>query len=218
MIDNMNWCENQYINPLTIALQPQPALCDTYEVSDDKLTYTFHLRDGIQWSNGEPVTAADFVYAWLKQMSADATNGYSFIMTDYIVNGQEYNEGSVEASEVGVKAVDDQTLEVQLKSPTPYFLNLTTMDMFFPVNEAFCEEQGTNFALSPDSMLYCGPYVITDYDPAVGVTFAKNDNYWDKDNVAIEDAQVRVNQRCSCSFKVHTRLVSFPRLSLILLT
>ena len=172
--------------------QPQPALCDTYEVSDDKLTYTFHLRDGIQWSNGEPVTAADFVYAWLKQMSADATNGYSFIMTDYIVNGQEYNEGSVEASEVGVKAVDDQTLEVQLKSPTPYFLNLTTMDMFFPVNEAFCEEQGTNFALSPDTMLYCGPYVITDYDPAVGVTFAKNDNYWDKDNVAIEDAQVRV--------------------------
>ena len=66
------------------------------------------------------------------------------------------------------------------------------MDMFFPVNEAFCEEQGTNFALSPDTMLYCGPYVITDYDPAVGVTFAKNDNYWDKDNVAIEDAQVRV--------------------------
>lgn len=52
--------------------QPQPALCDTYEVSDDKLTYTFHLRDGIQWSNGEPVTAADFVYAWLKQMSADS--------------------------------------------------------------------------------------------------------------------------------------------------
>ena len=172
--------------------QPQPALCDTYEVSDDKLTYTFHLRDGIQWSNGEPVKAADFVYAWLKQMSADATNGYSFIMTDYIVNGQEYNEGSVDASEVGVKAVDDQTLEVQLKSPTPYFLNLTTMDMFFPVNEAFCEEQGTDFALSPDNMLYCGPYVITDYDPAVGVTFAKNDNYWDKDNVAIEDGQVRV--------------------------
>ena len=62
---------------------------------------------------------------------------------------REYNEGSVEASEVGVKAVDDQTLEVQLKSPTPYFPNLTTMDMFFPVNEAFCEEQGTNFALSP---------------------------------------------------------------------
>lgn len=142
--------------------------------------------------NGEPVTAADSVYAWLKQMSGDATNGYSFIMTDYIVNLPEYNEGTVDASEVGVKAVDDQTLEVQLKSPTPYFLNLTTMDMFFPVNEAFCEEQGTNFALSPDNMLYCGPYVITSYDPAVGVTFEKNDNYWDKDNVAIEDAQVRV--------------------------
>ena len=101
--------------------QPQPALCDTYDVSDDKLTYTFHLRDGIQWSNGDPVKAGDFVFSWLKQMSAEATNGYSFIMNDYIVNGQEYSEGTVEADEVGVKAVDDQTLEVQLKNPTPYF-------------------------------------------------------------------------------------------------
>ena len=80
--------------------KPQPALCDTYEVSDDKLTYTFHLRDGIQWSNGDPVKASDFVFAWLKQMSSDATNGYSFIMTDYIVHGAEYNEGTVEADQV----------------------------------------------------------------------------------------------------------------------
>lgn len=118
--------------------------------------------------------------------------------------------GSVEASEVGVKAVDDQTLEVQLKSPTPYFLNLTTMDMFFPVNEAFCEEQGTNFALSPDTMLYCGPYVITDYDPAVGVTFAKNDNYWDKDNVAIRRCTGSCNQRCCSCIKRISGWRAFP--------
>jgi oligopeptide transport system substrate-binding protein len=172
--------------------KPQPALCESYEVTDDKLTYTFHLREGLEWSNGTPVTASDFVFSWLKQMSIDATNGYSFIMTDYIVNGQEYNEGTVEADEVGVKAIDDSTLEVQLMNPTPYFLSLTTMVMFFPVNEEYYNEVGDQFALSPEDMIYCGPYVITEYDPAVGVTFAKNENYWDKDNVQIEDAKVRV--------------------------
>ncbi len=64
--------------------EAQPALAESYDVSDDKLTYTFHLRDGLQWSDGTPLTASDFVFSWLKQMSADATNGYSFIMTDYI--------------------------------------------------------------------------------------------------------------------------------------
>ncbi len=91
------------------------------------------------------------------------------------------------------------------------------MDMFFPVNEAFCEEQGTNFALSPDSMLYCGPYVITDYDPAVGVTFAKNDNYWDKDNVAIEDAQVRVIKDAAAALSAY-QAGELSRLNLILQT
>ena len=183
--------------------QPQPALCDTYDVSDDKLTYTFHLRDGIQWSNGDAVKASDFVFSWLKQMSAEATNGYSFIMNDYIVNGQEYSEGTVEADEVGVKAVDDQTLEVQLKSPTPYFTNLCTMAMFFPVNEEFYNSVGDQYGLTPDNMVYCGPYVITEYDPAVGVTFAKNDNYWDKDNVQIENAKVRVMKDASAAYNAY---------------
>lgn len=172
--------------------KPQPALCDTYEVSDDKLIYTFHLREGIRWSNGESITANDFVFAWLKQMGAEATNGYSFIMNDYIVNAQEYSEGTAKAEDVGAKAVDDQTFEVTLKSPTPYFINLTTMVMFFPVNEKFYTEQGDKYALAPENMLYSGPYTITEYDPSVGVTLAKNDKYWDKDNVQIADAKIRV--------------------------
>ncbi|MDD3794766.1 MAG: peptide ABC transporter substrate-binding protein [Lachnospiraceae bacterium] len=183
--------------------KPQPALCDTYEVSDDKLTYTFHLRDGIKWSNGDPITAGDFVFSWLKQMSAEATNGYSFIMTDYIVNGQEYSEGTAEADTVGVKALDDQTLEVQLKNPTPYFTNLCTMIMFFPVDEAFYESVGDQYALAPDSMVYSGPFTITEYDPAVGATFVKNDNYWDKDNVQISNAKVRVMKDAAAAFNAY---------------
>lgn len=183
--------------------QPQLALCDTYELSDDKLTYTFHLRDGLQWSNGDPVKASDFVFSWLKQMSAEATNGYSFIMNDYIINGQEYSEGTVEADEVGVKAIDDQTLEVQIKSPTPYFTNLCTMAMFFPVNEEFYNSVGDQYGLSADDMVYCGPYVITEYDPAVGVTLAKNENYWDKENVQIENAKVRVIKDTAAAYNAY---------------
>lgn len=111
--------------------EAQPALAESFDVSDDKLTYTFHLREGLQWSNGTPLTAKDFVFSWLKQMSAEATNGYSFIMTDYIVNGAEYNEGKVSGEEVGVKAVDDKTFQVTLKAPTPYFSRLTVLCQFF---------------------------------------------------------------------------------------
>lgn len=181
---------------------PQPALCEKFELSEDKSNYTFHLRDA-KWSNGEPVKAEDFVFAWLKQMSADAGNGYSFIMTDYIVNGEEYNAGTAKAEDVAVKAVDDKTLEVSLKSPTPYFLNLTTMTMFFPVNEKFYNEQGEKFSISPENMLFCGPYQITEYDPSVGVSFVKNEQYWDKDNVKIEKAKVRVMKDASAALNAY---------------
>lgn len=183
--------------------EAQPALAKSYDISDDKLTYTFHLRDGLQWSDGTPLTASDFVFSWLKQMSADATNGYSFIMTDYIVNGIEYNEGKVGADEVGVKAVDDKTFQVTIKAPTPYFARLTVLCQFFPLNEAYVTSKGDQYGLSADNMIYCGPYVITSYDPAVGATLKKNDKYWDAANVKIENAQVRVMKDASAALNAY---------------
>ena len=183
--------------------EAQPALAKSYDVSDDKLTYTFHLRDGLQWSDGTPLTASDFVFSWLKQMSADATNGYSFIMTDYIVNGTEYNEGKVSAEEVGVKAVDDKTFQVTIKAPTPYFARLTVLCQFFPLNEAYVTSKGDQYGLSADNMIYCGPYTITSYDPAVGATLKKNDKYWDAANVKIENAQVRVMKDASAALNAY---------------
>ena len=183
--------------------EAQPALAKSYDVSDDKLTYTFHLRDGLQWSDGTPLTASDFVFSWLKQMSADATNGYSFIMTDYIVNGAEYNEGKVSAEDVGVKALDDKTFQVTIKAPTPYFARLTVLCQFFPLNEAYVTSKGDQYGLSADNMIYCGPYVITSYDPAVGATLKKNDKYWDAANVKIENAQVRVMKDASAALNAY---------------
>ena len=172
--------------------EPQPALAEDCTVSDDGLVYTFTLREGLQWSNGTPLTANDFVFAWLKQMSSDATNGYNFIMTDYIVNGLEYGEGTATADQVGVKALDDRTLEVTIKNPTPYFLYLTTLSMYFPLNEAYVTEQGDNYGITADNMIYCGPYTITSYDPAVGTSMVKNETYWDAANVSIPKVEVKI--------------------------
>lgn len=172
--------------------EPQPALAESYTVSDDGLVYTFTLREGLQWSNGTPLTANDFVFSWLKQMSSDATNGYNFIMTDYIVNGLEYGEGTATADQVGVKALDDRTLEVTIKNPTPYFLYLTTLSMYFPLNEAYVTEQGDNYGITADNMIYCGPYTITSYDPAVGTSMVKNETYWDAANVSIPKVEVKI--------------------------
>lgn len=183
--------------------EAQPALAESYDVSDDKLTYTFHLRDGLQWSDGTPLTANDFVFSWLKQMSTDATNGYSFIMTDYIVNGAEYNEGKVGADEVGVKALDDKTFQVTIKAPTPYFARLTVLCQFFPLNEAYVTSKGDQYGLSADNMIYSGPYVITSYDPAVGATLKKNEKYWDAANVKVENAQVRVMKDASAALNAY---------------
>lgn len=183
--------------------EAQPALAESYEISDDKLTYTFHLRDGLQWSNGTPLTASDFVFAWLKQMSTEATNGYSFIMTDYIVNGAEYNTGTATAEQVGIKALDEQTFQVTLKAPTPYFARLTVLCQFFPLNEEYVTSQGDQYGLSADNMIYCGPYVITSYDPAVGATLKKNATYWDAANVQIETAQVRVMKDASSALNAY---------------
>jgi len=172
--------------------EPEPALASGYKVSDDKLTYTFTLRDNLKWSNGTALTAKDFAYSWLKQMSTDATNGYSFIMTDYIVNGAEYLAGKAKAADVGVKAIDDKTLEIKLKQPTSYFVRLTVLPMFFPLNEEYVKSKGDQFGLKADNMIYCGPYTLATYDPASGSTLKKNEGYWDAANVKVPNVNVRI--------------------------
>ena len=102
-----------------------PALAESYDVSDDDLTYTFHLRDA-KWSNGEPVTAADFVFAWQRAVDPAVASEYAYMLSDIgqIKNAAEIIAGSMDKGELGVTAVDDKTLEVQLNVPVSYFLSL----------------------------------------------------------------------------------------------
>ncbi|MGV3466096.1 MAG: peptide ABC transporter substrate-binding protein [Heyndrickxia sp.] len=184
--------------------QPQPAMAKSVDISDDKLTYTFHLRDGIKWSNGDPVTAADFKYSWLKALDPETASQYAFIIAQFVKGAADYNAGKADASAVAVEAKDDKTLVVTLNQPTPFFLSLTAFVTYFPLNQKFVEKVGFDkFALTADSILYNGPYVITSYDQAKGVTLKKNDKYWDKKNVQVQTVNMDVLKEASTALNLY---------------
>lgn len=173
-------------------LVPQPAMAESYETSNDELTFTFTLRDGVVWSNGDPVTSQDFKYAWLRAMDPETASIYAFILSDYIEGGADYAAGDAEADAVGIETPDDQTLVVNLSRPTPYFLSLVTFKTYIPLKQSFVEEQGDDFAQSADSMLYNGAYVMTEYNPTSGARLEKNEDYWNPDSVAIPTVNLEI--------------------------
>ncbi|KON86215.1 ABC transporter substrate-binding protein [Sporosarcina globispora] len=183
--------------------EPQPAMAESYEKSEDGLTYTFKLKDGINWSNGDPVTANDFKYSWLRAMHPDTAGSYASILTEYIKGGAVFAAREAEADAVAIEVKDDRTLTVELVQPTPFFLGLTAFVTYFPLNEKFVSEQGDMFALTYDSVLYNGPYVLTDYDQAKGVSMEKNPEYWDKENVAIEKVNMKVIKEQSTALNLY---------------
>lgn len=184
--------------------EPEPAMAESVDISDDQLTYTFHLRDDLKWSNGEPITAENFRYAWLRAMHPDTGGAYDDIIADFVSGGAEYVEGEVDESGVGIEVIDEQTLEVTLNDPTPFFLGLTAFATYFPLNEDFINEIGEdNFALDAESILYNGPFVMTDYDQAEGVVLKKNDEYWDKDNVQVDEVSMKVIKETSTALNLY---------------
>jgi oligopeptide transport system substrate-binding protein len=166
-----------------------PGLAESWEVSEDQLTWTFHLRD-VNWSNVNgvygPVTAADFGFAWQRMVDPNNAAEYAFIFGDAagIVNASEIVAGEKDPSELGVEAVDEKTLVVHLKAPCGFFETLMYFPAFFPANQAFVEECGDLYATAPEYFLSCGPYVMTDYSvAATAFTLTKNADYWDVANV-----------------------------------
>lgn len=172
--------------------EPQPAIAESFEVSEDGKTYTFTLREGVEWANGDPVTAGDFRYAWLRAINPDTAGDPAYLIYDYVEGGEEYFNGEADADEVGIKAPSDDTLVVELENPVPFFPALTTSSVFFPQNREFVEEKGDEFALSGDAILSNGPYEVAALEPSNRVFLEKNENYWDAENVEIERVEARV--------------------------
>ncbi|MFI3208513.1 MAG: peptide ABC transporter substrate-binding protein, partial [Eubacteriales bacterium] len=177
------------------------AIAESYTVSDDGLVYTFTIREEANWSNGEPVTANDFVFAWnTAAKSVDCE--YSYLFTDdgaAVANGNEIVYDGDTSLDLGVVAIDDKTLEVTLSQSTPYFLSLMMFPVFYPVNEEFYTEQGDDYALTADNLLACGAYVLTDWEKGSSLTFVKNDTYWDADAVQVDGLEMQVVSETSTS-------------------
>ncbi len=160
-------------------------------VSEDGKTFTIKLRQDAKWSNGDPVTANDFVYAWQRAVNPDTAAEYAYMM--YVIeNGEEVNTGKKKVEELGVKAVDDYTLEVKLANAIPYFQSLLVFGTFMPQNQKFVEEQGEKFGLEADTTLYNGPFAMTEWKHEESFTLSKNDQYWDKDTVKLDKINFRI--------------------------
>jgi oligopeptide transport system substrate-binding protein len=171
--------------------QPVPGMAESHEMSEDGLVYTFKLRDA-KWSNGTSVTAQDFVYSWQKAVDPASASQYAFILGD-IKNANKINAGEItDLNELGVKALDEKTLEVTLEKPTPYFLSLTTFATFLPQNQEFREAQGENYGLEIENLIYNGPFTLTEWEHEVGWVMTKNADYWDAESVKLEAINVKV--------------------------
>jgi oligopeptide transport system substrate-binding protein len=177
---------------LDVETLPVPAQAEGVEISDDQLVHTFTLRDGIKWSNGDPVTSQDFRYAWLRAINPDTGSQYAYIITTFIEGAADYNEGKGSEADVAIEAPDDKTLKVTLTDPSPFWLGLTSFFTYLPVQQKFAEQQGDKYAQSADALLYNGPYVLDEFKPTEGVTLTKNDGYWNKSKVAIEKVEGKI--------------------------
>ncbi|WP_064592133.1 peptide ABC transporter substrate-binding protein [Streptobacillus moniliformis] len=165
---------------LTYALENgeiKPALAESWEVSEDGLTWTFKLREGIKWSNGEPITADDFVYGWNRVLNPENAAEYAYILYP-IKNAEKYVLGQVGFEEVGVKALDEKTLEVKLENVTPYFDSLVSFISYMPANRKFAEEKGAEYGLEADALLYSGPYKVAKWDHNTQMELVRNEYYY----------------------------------------
>lgn len=179
-----------------------PALAESYTVSADGLTYTFKIRQGVKWVDSQgrelaDLTADDFVAGMQHAMDSGAV---SYLYDGVVKNAAGYNAGDIlDMAEVGIKAVDDYTLEYTLEQPTSYFMTMLSYHTFAPLCRSYYESKGGKFGqdfdpaaedysygLDPDSVAYCGPYLVTNATASNTIVFKANESYWNKDNINIK--------------------------------
>lgn len=175
-----------------------PGVAEKWEVSEDQLTYTFHLREDAKWSDGEPVKAGDFAYAWTRALDPATAAEYAFQLY-YIENAEEFNAEKTKdngekytAADLGIKVVDDKTLEVKLAKPTTYFLELTAFPTLMPVREDKVSANPDGWTLDPESYITNGPFKLEEYNMKDSYVFVKNDNYHDKDSVKLDKLTLKM--------------------------
>ncbi|HSO58695.1 MAG TPA: peptide ABC transporter substrate-binding protein [Paenisporosarcina sp.] len=169
---------------------PIKALATEHKESEDKVVHTFTLRES-KWSNGEPVRAKDFEFAWKRVMKDNSPYAFMFV-TAGIKNAEAILNGEKDADELGIKAIDDMTLEVTLEAANPLFQTLLTFPTFLPQNQKFVEEKGDQYALEADGILFNGPFKLVEWTHEQGWKYEKNEDYWDAKSVKLDNINVYV--------------------------
>lgn len=171
----------------TKGAEVNPGVAETWEVADDNMKMTFHLREDACWSDGSPLTANDFVYAFRRLADPDKGFSYSWVLYE-INNYSEVSTGEKPLEELGVSAPDDHTFVIDFCTPAPYYLGFLDLPCFYPVKQELVEQYGDQYALSTEAMLGNGPYICSEFLPDQQVTMVPNENYWDRENVKLEKA------------------------------
>ena len=161
------------------------------EKSSDGKTWTIKLRDDAKWSNGDPVTAHDFVFAWRRTVDPDTAAEFSY-MFENIENAKEITNSDKKPEELGVKAIDDQTLEIKLVKDVPWMESLLAFSSYMPQNEKFVKKHGDDFGTTAETTLSNGPFKLTEWKSEDKWKLEKNDKYWDKDKVKLKDVNIKV--------------------------
>lgn len=174
-----------------------PAGAESWDVSEDGLTYTFHVREGNMWNDGTPVTAKDYEYGIKRCIDPRTACPYAN-NTYYIKGAEKVNKAKLadgeepDYSEVGVVAKDDKTLEITLEHPVPFFIDIVTTRIFFPQRQDLVEQYQDTYSTSPETAPQCGPFILKDWVINSEQNYVKNDNYWDKDNVKLSKYKVSI--------------------------
>ena len=175
------------------AILPGSGVAESWEVSEDGLEYVFKLKEAAVWSNGDPVTASDFVFAWRRLVDPAKANEYSLMAQNAkLKNADAVIAGTLPLDQLGVEAVDAKTLKVTLEAQVPWFIALMTFPSFFPLNEKFVTEAGDNYATGPDFLLSNSAFVLTEWVQGSKIVFAKNDKYYDADKIAIDGIDISI--------------------------
>ena len=178
-----------------------PGQAESYEVSDDGLTYTFHLRKGLKWSDGSPLTANDFVYAWQRLADPNTAAPYAGDMLGYVKGYEEAAGGNLEA--LGVSAPDDDTFVVELSVPCVYFSKLITHASMVPIQKATVDANGDQWTLTPDTYICNGPLKMIEWVPGSHIIFAKNENYWNADAVTLNTLKFVLMEDSNASYSAY---------------
>ncbi|PGX57712.1 peptide ABC transporter substrate-binding protein [Bacillus anthracis] len=171
--------------------QPIPAVAKSFKRSEDGKKYTFDLRKDAKWSNGDNVTANDFIFAWKRAINHETASQYAYMLF-YVKNAKEINKGTMPLDALGVKAINDYKLEVELEQPIPYFLQLLTLPIYLPQHESFLKEQGKNYALEPSNLIYNGPFVLEKWKHEQEFQLKKNATYWDQKKVKLDEINFQI--------------------------